>query len=155
MSQTLRAILPASGVSNAKNLAGKKEIVGQYKLVGLDYNECGVPQFREIVDLRLYMGKSRNSSQVYASVWISSKDVYTTGHGVAGGYGYCKRSAAADSALSSAGIQLFGTPYGSQEPDFTKSASINGVGESAIREALLAIGEALGYDRAYLHLVTC
>ena len=154
MSQTLRAILPASGVSNAKNLADKKEIVGQYKLIGLAMY-TGVPKFREIVDLRLYMGRSSSSSRVYASVWIQSNDFYTTGHGVAGGYGYCKRSAAADSALSSAGIQLFGTPYGSKEPNFAEKASINGVGETAIREALLAIGEALGYDRAYLHLVTC
>lgn len=154
MSQTLRAVLPTTGVQNAKNLGDKKEIVGQYKLVGLRMVD-GVPQFREIVDLRLYMGKSRNSSQVYASVWISSGDVYTTGHGVAGGYGYCKRSAAADNALSSAGIQLFGTPYGSREPNFAEKASIHGVGETAIREAILAIGEALGYDRAYLHLVTC
>lgn len=154
MSQTLRAVLPTVAHAAAKNLGDKKEIVGQYKLVGLSM--CtGVPQFREIVDLRLYMGRSSSSSRVYASVWIQSNDFYTTGHGVASGWGYCKRSAAADSALSSAGIQLFGTPYGSKEPNFAEKASINGVGESAIREALLAIGEALGYDRTYLHLVTC
>lgn len=154
MAQTLRAVLPIVQVRNAKNLGNKKEIVGQYKLVGLRMID-GKPDFREIVDLRLYMGRSSSASQVYASVWVHSADFYTTGHGVAGGYGYCKRSASADSALKSAGIELFGTPYGSQEPDFTKSASIHGVGESAIREALMAIGEALGYDRAYLHLVTC
>jgi hypothetical protein len=154
MAATLRAILPVKGSMNAKNLGGKKEIVGQYKLIGLRMAE-GCPQFNELVDLRLYMGKSSNSSQVYASVWITGKDFYTTGYGVAGGYGYCKRSASADSALSSAGIQLLGTPYGRPNLDFTEKASIHGVGESAIREAILAIGEALGYDRAHLHLVTC
>ena len=154
MASTLRAVLPASGCSNAKNLGDKKEIVGQYKLIGLRMVD-GTPQFNEIVDLRLYMGKSRSSSQVYASIWISSKDFYTTGYGVAGGYGYCKQSAAADSALRSAGIELFGTPYGCGAAELTRAASIHGVGESAIREAILAIGEALGYDRAHLHLVTC
>lgn len=150
---TLRAILPVdSSHSNAKNLGDKKEIVGQYTLIGLRF-ESGAKQFNELVDLRLYMSKSNSASQVYASVWISGKDFYTSGYGVAGGYGYCKRSAAADNALRSAGIQLFGTPEGCGAPELSRKASIHGVGESAIREAITAIGEALGYDRGSLYLV--
>lgn len=152
MASTLRAVLPASGCSNAKNLGDTKEIVGQFTLIGLSMAN-GTPLFNELVDLRLYMGKSRSSSQVYASIWVHGKDFYTTGYGVAGGYGYCKRSASADNALRSAGIELFGTPSGCGAAELTRKASIHGVGESAIREALYAVGEALGYDRAYLHLV--
>jgi hypothetical protein len=153
-SNPLRAILPATGVQNAKNLGDKKEVVGQYKVVGLRMVN-GVPEFRELVDLRIYMSRSRTASTVYASLWVHGADFYTTGHGCAGGYGYCKRSAAADSAIASAKIDLRGSAYSSRDPNYADKASIHGVGETAIQNALYAIGEALGYDRAYLNLVTC
>ena len=117
---------------------------------------------RHIVDCRVYMGRSSIASVVYAAIWISF-DVkqcqdenakawehgYTTGKGQAGGYGYHKASAAIDEAIRSAGIRLEGSPYiiyKSEQADIFKSASISGVGDSAIQSALLAIAFAAGYD---------
>lgn len=84
-------------------------------------------RFREPVRARLYMSKSRDASKVYASLWVGGNlERHAAGH--AGGYGYHKASAALDAAISNAGIGL--------------SESINGRGESAMREALLTIGRA-------------
>lgn len=102
---------------------------------------------RTIIDCRVYMGRSANSSQVYASVWINGDNYYIAGHGQAGGYGYDKASAAIASALSSAGIKLFGHAYlpHDTKPDFKRHVDIGGVGESACRMAFNAIAYALGY----------
>jgi hypothetical protein len=59
------------------------------------------------------------------------------GSGSAGGYGYHRPSAAAQEAIENAG--------------FTLANRIDGVGESAMREAVLAIAAALGYPGAFLH----
>lgn len=102
---------------------------------------------RTIIDCRVYMGRSANSSQVYANVWIMGDNYYIAGSGVAGGYGYHKTSAAIASALSSAGIKLFGNaymPHGTK-PNFKQHANIGGAGESACRMAFNAIAYALGY----------
>jgi hypothetical protein len=66
----------------------------------------------------------------YACVWISARDVYSIGKGKAGGYGYCKESAAIQEALEDAGIKL--------------ETRIDGVGESAIRGAIHAIAHHIG-----------
>lgn len=102
---------------------------------------------RTIIDCRVYMGRSANSSQVYASIWIMGNNYYIAGSGVAGGYGYHKTSAAIASALSSAGIKLFGNVYlpHDTKPDFKRHADIGGRGESACRMAFNAIAYALGY----------
>ncbi len=83
------------------------------------------------VRAHFFMGRSNNSSVVYCSVSISTNDLSTHGHGQANGYGYDKYSAALDSALRSANVQL--------------SRSISGTGES--RAALLAIVDHL-YPKA-------
>lgn len=141
-------------VRNGKNYGDQKEVVGQYKLISVDCSN-GAPKFNEPVDLRLYMGRSSGASTVYATLWVHGTDFYASGSGKASGYGYCKRSAAADSAIRAAGIELFGAVYSSESPDFEKSVRIDGVGESAMQEAIYAIGEALGYDRSNLYLVRC
>ena len=102
-----------------------KPLIGGYKLI--DAGKKGT--FKTLVDVRFYQVK--NGSVVYCIVWISGDNKYGRGVGRAGGYGYDKSSAALGSAISDAGITL--------------SQSIDGVGESAEREAILAIGEALGY----------
>ena len=86
------------------------------------------------VDVRFYVAP--RGSVVYCIVWISGEDKWGRGVGRAGGYGYDKHSAALGAALDDAGIKL--------------SKSIGGVGEEAEREALFAIGEALGYTDAIL-----
>lgn len=81
--------------------------------------------------MRCWMGRSRNASVVYCTVWVWADRLYTSGHGTAGGYGYHKESAALGEAIRSAGIKL--------------SESISGVGDTAIGVAMLAIVRAVGY----------
>ena len=136
---TLKAVLPESEISNAKNLSGKKELVSAWSVLGLFNGKID-----EVITCRCWMGRSRNASTVYASIWVRGHNAWYSGRGSASGYGYHKESAAIDEAITSAGIKLFGTPYSGQVVDFEKPANIHGVGDSAIREAFLAIAEALG-----------
>ena len=91
------------------------------------------------ITVRWYMGRSNSASVVYCSIWTSSNTHYATGHGKAGGYGYCKQSAAFGCAVRSAGIRL--------------SSSVDGVGHSAIHEACEAIARAMGI-RGHLVYIT-
>lgn len=129
---------------NAKNYSQDKETISKFVIVDKT-NE------RTIVDCRLYMGRSSNSSTMYASIWVSIKDLKkpktwqyagTSGTGSAGGYGYHKQSAAVQDALTSAGIELYNA-------DKTRRY-IDGVGDGAIREALLAVAYAAGYNSVIL-----
>jgi hypothetical protein len=127
--------------SNAKNLAGDKEVVNEKKLVVTYKGEILTP-----VDVRWYMGRSSQASTVYCSVWVHGAGVSVSGRGQAGGYGYHKESSAFASALSSAGIELYGNPYGYAHPAEDKSrAHIGGCGDRSVDEAVLALGRALGY----------
>lgn len=126
--------------NNAKNYSQDKETINKFVIVDKTTE-------RTIVDCRLYMGRSSNSSKVYASIWVNIKDLkmpkdwvygFTSGTGSAGGYGYHKQSAAVQDALTSAGIELYNA-------DKTRRY-IDGVGDSAIREALLAVAYAAGYN---------
>jgi hypothetical protein len=148
---TIRAVLPVEPRQNARNLGDTKETFQTFTVLGLKVGENGRPVSRCLVTLRLYCGRSRSSSTVYSALWVHGEDHWTTGKGSAGGYGYCKRSQAAAGAIESAGIELYGTPYGNPhnatgEVDYSKPCDIGGVGESAIKAALLAIGQALGYS---------
>jgi len=82
------------------------------------------------VELRLY-GTGRTNS---ACLWINHHGAHGTAYrassGRAGGYGYHRTSAAAQEAIENAGITL--------------AKRIDGVGDNAIDEALVAIAEALG-----------
>ena len=143
---TIKAVLPVEPRQNARNLGDTKETVKTFTVHGIKINETGKPVSRCLVTLRLYCGRSRSASTVYSALWVHG-DQWTTGKGSAGGYGYCKYSEAAARAIESAGIELYGTPYSSTgEVDFAKPCHIGGVGESAIKSALLAIGQALGYS---------
>ena len=86
-----------------------------------------------VIDCRLYRGRSK-SATVYCCVWISGTDVNCRGLGKAGGYGYDKRSAAVASALRDAGI----------------NADVSGVGGGAVKEALIAIAERIGYKNTWI-----
>ena len=115
-------------VSNAVNYKGQKELVKSYNVI--------TDTLREIIIARCYMGRSANASTVYASVWINTSEVHTSGKGKAGGYGYHKVSAAIGDAINSAGIAL--------------DTDISGVGNSAILDALTAIANALGFERVLI-----
>jgi hypothetical protein len=107
--------------------------MGGYKMIVPIPSPTNPHGFIAIADIRLYMGRSRTASTVYAIAWINTPHhKYGLGVGQAGGWGYDKNSAAIDSALSDAGVEL--------------TRSIAGVGESAVREALHAIAVAIGRD---------
>lgn len=113
--------------NNAVNHGGQKELLDAWSALVIHKGKI-----REVACCRSYMGKSRTASVRYASIWINLKGGYrTSGTGKAGGYGYCKRSAAVDEAIASAGVKL--------------SQSIAGVGDMAIEEALKAIVRGCGY----------
>jgi len=89
----------------------------------------------EAITARIYGTGSSNT----ACVWINTTTkkhpdgLHVSGSGKAGGYGYHRPSAALGQALCNAGFAL--------------SESISGRGESAMREALLAIAAAIGVKR--------
>ena len=94
-------------------------------------------RLRTIVDLRVYW-PNRNAETVHACVWINGEDFYTKGSGTAGGWGYDKASAAAESALARAGVE-FNRHWG-------------GGGKSATEEAILAVAKKL-YPRRKMYIV--
>lgn len=140
-----------------------------YKIIDKATEKC-------IVDCVISVGNSKNSSTVYADLWISSikenklpknanytytvdsvydnepPRTYTSnslsGKGKAGGYGYDKMSQAVQNAIDSCGVTLWGTPYHNQESDFKKRANVGGTGNH--ESALLAIAYACGYNNIIL-----
>lgn len=139
---------------NAKQMP-EKEVINSWQVVTLRKGKLEQP-----VRAVCWMGKSANASTVYASLWVHGVKCETSGHGSAGGGGYDKQSAAVQAAISSAGIELYGSSYevrngevldyvdGKRQwvpEDLTKRTHIDGVGERAIKTALEAITRAAGY----------
>jgi hypothetical protein len=89
---------------------------------------CGIVdgEIRELIDCRFYWP----GTVCYCCLWTHFGN-WNNGSGYAGGYGYCKLSSAAGEAIRNAGYVL--------------EHSIDGVGEEAIKEALLAIAKNYGY----------
>lgn len=115
-------------VSNAVNYGDKKKLIKTFNLI--------TDELKEIITVRCYMGRSTGASAVYAAIWVNCGSIYTSGKGKAGGYGYHKVSAAIGDAINSAGIML--------------DTDISGVGDGAIKEALEAIANALGFERVLI-----
>jgi hypothetical protein len=120
----MKAIITSKNTSNALQVDG--EVVANLEAVTVSGGKICTP-----VTVRCWMGRSRSASRVYACVWIHGRGYSLSGKGMAGGYGYCKKSAAIGAAFGSAGVRL--------------SESIQGVGMSAVREAMVATCRALGY----------
>jgi hypothetical protein len=101
-----------------------------FDLEALDYNN----RPKRVIDCRLYMGRSNNSSTIYCLLWITPIDgTWVEGSGSAGGYGYEKQSAAIGDAIMSAGITL--------------ERSVSGVGLEAAKGGLEAIAEYFGSNK--------
>jgi hypothetical protein len=133
----------------AINRSCDMELVSTYQLVA---NHKG--ELREVITVRLYMGRSRSASVVHASVWITCADGSDrSGRGDAGGYGYCKQSSAIGVALRAAGVALYGSPYGrysGEAVDMKKMFYMDGTGTSAMGEILAAVARAAGYRGAMI-----
>ena len=93
-------------------------------------------KLRELVDLRI----GQTDATAYACVWlhVAGYGTYAHGSGRAGGYGYHRASAAAESAFCSAGM--------------TFNVSFGGCGDTMMREAVQASGEYLS-DGAPVYVV--
>ena len=92
-------------------------------------------EMKAVVELRIYWP----GSVAYAALWTFpavTEESARSGTGKAGGGGYCKLSAAAGTAIQNAGIDL--------------ASDIHGRGESAVRDAVLAIAAAIGFPEARL-----
>jgi hypothetical protein len=127
------ATLPTERTENGK-WQDNKEQIAALALVAWAYGRQ-----RQIVTARFWMSRSGDgASPVYCSVWLSETG-HASGHGTARGYGYHKQSAALQFALDSAGVKL--------------AQPIDGRGESAMRDAIMAIGRAMGYTDEQLLLV--
>ena len=130
----MNAFLTKTDCQNARNLGDKKETIKQMILIAHKDGE-----FFEPVAVRWYMSRSGDgASPVYCSMWVRCDPYYVSGRGIAKGCGYHKASAALQDACDSAGIEL--------------SQPVDGRGDGLVREALFAIGAALGFDRAELHI---
>ena len=107
--------------------------------------------YREIAVLDPATGRAYVTARIYwpgsvarCALWVSGRDgkglrvTYGRGAGSAGGGGYHKPSAALGEAIADAGIKL--------------SRGINGVGDSAMESACLAIARAVsGKRRLIVH----
>ena len=146
--ETQKATLPTvSGSGNSLNLDTKEEISSVSLMAydekkhlsshkdGYGYRDGTSPGMRLTVQAHWYMGRSASASVVYCRVMINQRggNLYHYGEGSAGGGGYCKHSAAFQEALEKAGVSL--------------SIPVDGVGMSAVREAMIAIAKAAGYGR--------
>jgi hypothetical protein len=146
---TIAADFGGTNQDSARNLHGEKILADRYRLMAVADGERvqGEP-LAELAQLDIYTGRSRNASTVYASVWVKACDEWRSGRGSAGGYGYCKASAAAAEALQAAGVRLTSTDAEGRE----RRSDIGGAGESAIFAALFAMGVAMGYPLASLFI---
>lgn len=133
------ATLPKVSADNGRNYSGEKETIARYSVV-----DCKIK--KEVITLCLYMGRSASASKVYASIWVSPDYTtmpgvcHTAGTGSAGGYGYCKQSAASAAAIRSAGIKL--------------AQDVDGRGMREAEDALLAIAIAMGCNADDLLIVS-
>lgn len=100
---------------------GSKELVRMVRCVGVVNGEITT-----LVQAYFYMGRSSSASVVYCNLWVNGE--CRSGSGSAGGGGYDKFSAALAEAYRNAGITL--------------DTNIAGVGDSAIRKSMLAVGAA-------------
>jgi len=84
---------------------------------------------RSVAIFRTYI----TGTAFHCCAWFYGADGYGSGYGKATGGGYCKESTAMDEAIANAGIAL--------------DQRFGGVGDTAIRDAALAIGRKLSGKR--------
>lgn len=139
----MKAVIPTENISNARNYSGEKETTCRYIVIGKVKGKL-----QSVVEARMYMGRSKEATTVYCSLWVHGDDVYCSGSGKAGGYGYHKESAALAAAISSAGIELYGSNYSfwdkDVKPDYKQKAYIGGCGSGSMETALKAMAKAVG-----------
>jgi len=147
------------GPTNAKNYKSEKPLWYSLKLLAVlpraaDWSPRGDYDNRapitELAELCVWGPKSANGARVCASIWVHAKDMYCSGYGQAGGYGYCKASHAAYHAMASAGIEFSKIRADNGNID---KWYFDGAGMSEVEKGLQALGLALGYSLDQLYIV--
>lgn len=129
MSNTVKTFIPQQNMNAIIREREENNIRHGYKAICI--SDDG--KMRELVDLRI----GQTASTAYACVWFYNNGC-AYGSGKAGGYGYHRASAAAESAFRSAGM--------------TFNQSFGGRGDTMTREAVQAAGEYLS-DGAPVYVV--
>lgn len=114
-----------------RNIGTKRDKIADkfYKEIAVIHSERGA-----VARFRFYC----TGQTIHCISWVGNRDLYGSGYGKAGGYGYCKASAAMADAIDHAGIKL--------------SKPVAGVGDTAMRDAAVAIGKMLtGCRKFYIH----
>lgn len=135
MNSTQKATIPAGLKSgNISKTNRRDQMLYGFAVVDLDapVSTWDPETVGPVVELRVYGTKATNS----VCVWISCGGQYGNGSGKATGSGYHRPSAAAQYALTAAGV-VFSEP-------------IDGRGDDAIRGACMAVARALGVKRPAL-----
>lgn len=141
MENKVVAFNPAQDMLRAYRDREEKHFYTGYKVVTIVNDEM-----ETLIDARL--GATENCH--YSSIWLNTKytdyDYYiqygnACASAKAGGWGYHRASAALDSAFHRAGMRF--------------NVGCNGMGESAMRDCLLAAGECLKPEGAKIYLVEC
>lgn len=138
---TIKAVM-ADPRENARQ-PDNKELIDAYSLVTV---RDGRPI--ETVTVRWYASRRGDGmGNIICNVWIHGQGVHASGRGLAGGCGYCKRSAAFADALLNAGVELYGSVFvhGDEKPDYKKRADIGGTGMQSVEQAMRAVTRALGF----------
>ncbi len=117
---------PATDARNIAHYRRENSFWRSYSLIDLDAGE-------DVAVVRFY----GSGATVYCVAWVWGEIEGARGYGKAGGYGYSKASAAMAEALHSAGFLFDG--------------SIGGVGETAMKDALLAIAAHVGIASPMIH----
>lgn len=141
MKNKVMSFVPAQNMPASYRERQEKHFYFGYKIVTIVDDEM-----ETLIDARL--GVTDNCH--YASIWLNTKytdyDYYNEygdarASAKAGGWGYHKASAALESAFRRAGMRF--------------SVGCSGMGESAMRDCLLAAGEYLKPANAKIYLVEC
>lgn len=140
---TIRATLKLGAFDNANTPT--TALSGTGSLVAVRKGELC-----EVITVRTYWNPRGNGMQpVRACVWIKhpADGAWRSGKGAASGCGYHKESQAVADAVSSAGVELWGSAYSyNREPvDMKKRVYFGGTGSSAYPDIFKAIARAMGY----------
>ena len=135
----MQAIIKTANAQNISNQAlnarDKQALIQQITILAIVDGAI-----KELTQCRLYMNNSRNASSITAILWVNGSN-YACGSGYADGYGYHKQSAAVESAINAAGLEL--------------SEHIGGRGEQAMIDGLKAVAIAAYPDVDASTLYAC
>jgi len=121
-------------IATFKNTASTNKIATHRKEKGFYAEYAVISGQKAIITARLYMA----GITVYSCIWINATGTNLSGSGKAGGGGYHKASAALAYALADAGVVL--------------SEPIDGRGDRAMTDALLAVAHGLGFNPLETHV---